>query len=408
MQKIHFLIVDDDKVAAQMHADLLEKGGHQATVITSSTDVLKQITKLQPDCIICDLMMPELDGMELFHEIRKLKNIKQPTFVILTAKVFDFDQRHSLELGVNGYLTKPINTKTFLDDLLKIIHETMIVKFWGVRGTLPVSGKDTNKYGGSTNCVTLSLAKKHYFIFDAGTGIKKLSNYLLEENIFPVKAKIFISHPHYDHINGLPFFVPLYMKGNEFEILGTHQRNVTIEKLIVNQMDSVYFPITVKEFGAKINYRDLKEERFAIDDVNVQTILLNHPGRCLGYRVEYKDKIFCYVTDHEFYSKDSPNYNQFDVDRVINFIHKADILIIDTTYSDNEYVKKVGWGHSSVSRVVEVADEAQVKLLCLFHHDPDQLDKDITAKLEYAISLLNSRNSKTQCIAPHKGDEIFI
>lgn len=408
MHKLHFLIVDDDKLAAQMHASLLEKDGHKATIITTSTDVLKQIVKIKPDCILCDLMMPGLDGMDLFHEIRKLTNIKQPTFIILTGKVFDFDQRHSLEFGVNGYMTKPINTKTFVNDILEIMNGTIVIKFWGVRGTLPVPGKKSLKFGGNTNCVTMNIAKKHFFIFDAGTGIKELSNHLLKEKICPLKAKIFISHPHYDHINGLPFFVPLYMKGNEFEILGTHQRNISIEKLVANQMDSVYFPVTVKEFAAKINFHDLTEEKFNIDDVKVETMLLNHPGRCLGYRLEYKDKVVCYVTDHEFVLKDSPHYNQFGVDRMVSFVKDADVLIIDSTYSDEEYPKKIGWGHSCVSCVVEVADIANVKLLCLYHHDPDQTDKDIQAKLKFAIDLLNSRNSKTRCIAPHEGDEILV
>ena len=278
---MHFLIVDDDKTSAEMHAAMLEKAGHKTTVITSSKAALAQVATLAPDCIISDLIMPELDGIGFFQAVRKISMPKQPTFIILTSKVFEFDRRRAFEMGVDGYLTKPPHPDTFVNDLIEIINKEVIVQFWGVRGTLPVPGENTVHYGGNTNCVTLTLGRKHFFIFDAGTGIKRLSNYLIAQNKFPMSAKIFISHPHYDHINGIPFFAPLYMKGNEFDFYGAPYGDITIEKIITGQMDSIYFPITTKEFAAKINFHDLKEETFNIDEVQIQTMLLNHPGSCL-------------------------------------------------------------------------------------------------------------------------------
>jgi ribonuclease BN (tRNA processing enzyme) len=198
------------------------------------------------------------------------------------------------------------------------------------------------------------------------------------------------------------------MQGNEFEILGANDGDITVDKLVSNQMDSVYFPVTTKEFAAKITYRNLGEEEFNVDDLQVTTMLLNHPGRCLGYKIQYKNKSFCYVTDNELISKDAPHYDQLEVDRLIKFISNANVLIIDATYTDEEYAKKTGWGHSSISQVVDLADKAKVRLLCLFHHDPDQTDDDIDAKLNFAKSLLKERNSRTICIAPHEGDELSI
>lgn len=408
-KKLHFFIIDDDKATLGIYKKLLEDAGYVVTSLTSCQTALEKIIELKPDCILCDLSLPDIDAVSFFQTLRKTDLPKQPRFIIVTAKLFEFDKRNALKMGVDGYITKPINPETFLTEILEIVNKTMVIHFWGVRGTLSVPGKKTVLYGGNTNCVTLCFAQKHFLIFDAGTGIKELSNYLLKENKLPMNAKMFITHPHYDHINGIPFFVPLYLKGNEFDIYGTNHGDITIKKLLSDQMDNIYFPVTMNEFAAKLSFHNVNaEENFFIDDLNIRTILLNHPGRCIGYSVRYENKLFCYITDNELFLKSSPHYNQFEVDKLIEFIKDADILIMDTTYTDEEYEKKVGWGHTSVTRAVEVASAAHVKLLCLYHHDPDQFDKDINQKLQFAKQLLKKLGSKTRCIAPREGDKLYI
>jgi len=405
---LNFLVIDDDPASVDISKRLLEKAGHSASTLTSSEHAIEHIIKTQPDGVLCDLMMPNMDGLDLFKKLRATENIKQPTFIIVTEKPFISDRRKALDLGVDGYLIKPVNPETFVDDILEIILGIMVVQFWGVHGTLPVPGEKTARYGGNTSCVSLSIAKKHFFIFDAGTGIKELSNELVRQQNFPLSAKIFISHPHYDHLNAFPFFVPFFIKGNEFEVFGATQGDQNIEELVSNPMDCVYLPFTVKEFAAKLTFRSVNEEDFFIDDVYIKTQFLNHPGRCLGYRVQYKKKIFCYITDNELYLETSPHYNQFEVDRLVHFIQGADVLIMDSTYTDEEYPQKVGWGHAPLSRVVDVADKAKVKLLCLFHHDPEQYDRDIDKKLKTAVTDLKARHSQTRCIAPREGEKIMI
>ncbi len=405
---LHFFIVDDDLLTIQIYQKLLEKAGHTVSSMASSVDVLEKIVAEKPDCVICDLIMPNFDGIDVFRKLRATENIKQPKFIIVTGKHYESDHKRALALGVDGYLTKPIQADSFVDSIMEIINETMVVTFWGVRGTLPVPGQKSVRYGGNTSCVTLSVGKKHFFIFDAGTGIKELSNHLMKENKFPLAAKIFITHPHFDHINALPFFIPLFIQGNEFEVFGASQDGKDIEELISSQMDSVHLPFTIKEFVAKLKFRNLNEEEFFIDDVSIRTILLNHPGKCLGYRVDYQNKSFCYITDNEIDVIDTPNYNAFEIERLIQFIKETDVLVIDSTYTDEQYTKKKSWGHSSVSQVVDVASRANVKLLCLHHHDPEQTDSDIDSKVKDAEELLKASHSNTRCIAPHEGDKIII
>lgn len=409
-QSLHFVLVDDDHVSAVIHKNLITEAGCSAEIIDSSRVAFEKIQQglINADVILCDMVMPELDGLEFFKNLRELKNIKQPIFIIVTGKVFEYDKRVALNAGVDGYILKPVDPKTFIEDISDIVSHTGCIQFWGVRGTLPVPGENSIRYGGNTNCVTLLYGKKHLLIFDAGTGIKTFSDYLLRTKKMPINAKIFISHAHYDHINGFPFFAPLYNKGNLFDIYGPSHAGIGVEKLLSGQMDSIYFPITMQEFSAKLNFHDVAEESIQFDEITVDALLLNHPGRCLGYRVRYDNKSFCYITDNELFLEDSPYYNQFEVDRLIEFIKDSDILVIDTTYTDEEYAQKTGWGHSSVSRVVDVADKANIKLLCLYHHDPSQTDEDIDAKLAFARELLKTRQSQTHCIAPYEGEKIFL
>ena len=255
----------------------------------------------------------------------------------------------------------------------------------------------------------MEFAHGHFLIFDAGSGIKGLSDHLLSLGRRRLEAKIFISHPHWDHINALPFFVPLYIPGNEFEILGASHGQISMREMISAQMDGIYFPIRIKQFGSRVYFRNLDEETFELGDgIVVRTKLLNHPGKCLGYRIDYRGRSICYVTDNELELETNEFYNPFYVKNLTAFIKDADMVITDATYSDAEYPSKIGWGHSCVSKVTELAHNAGVKTLCLFHHDPDQDDDAIDAKLASARALLAELGSSTECIAPGRRFDLRI
>lgn len=295
----------------------------------------------------------------------------------------------------------------FLRMCINMNNKQLVVQFWGVRGTLPVSGENSLRYGGNTNCVTLKIADD-LFIFDAGIGIKKLGDHLVKSTSDNIHARVFISHPHWDHISGLPYFAPFYAAGNKFDIYSPCDEHTSVKELLFGQMDTVHFPVRPKQMLAKFKYHKLKEGTYDIDDVHIKTIKLNHPGICLGYRIEYNNKSFCYITDNELRLSNSKDFDLKSVEHLIDFISGTDLLIIDSTYTDEEYLKKISWGHSAISQVADVADKGKVKLLCLFHHDPCQNDDAIDLKLQTVQKLLNSRQSITQCIAPREGDTLII
>lgn len=401
-----YFIVDDDPLIIALVTALLEDAGHTVASSTSSVEALERILVDKPDVVIVDIMLPVMDGFQLCKKLKANPDLPGMQVVMLSAKAYEFDRAYANKMGADGYITKPVSADTFVDQLDEIIAAGMTLTYWGVHGTLPVPGEGTLRYGGNTSCVTIEVPNKPLLIFDAGSGIKKLSDHIFASAKGRVTAKVFISHPHWDHINALPFFGPMYVPGNEFEVLGPRHGDTTMRELISAQMDGIYFPITMREFASRIYFRDLGEETIVIEGITIRTMLLNHPGNCLGYRIEVGGKSVCYITDNELFLPDHPTYNPSYVERLADFCRGADLLIADTTYTDAEYASKVTWGHSCVSQVADLAHRAQVKTLHLFHHDPDQSDDDIDAKLVAAREALAALGSNTVCEAPSEGLQV--
>ncbi len=407
-KKSKIFVVDDDPEIIELITAILENTGYDVVSEISSEAALTRIEDEKPDCVLIDIMMPGKDGLELCREIKENENIPPLKVVIVSAKTYEFDKKRAFELGADGFINKPIVAESFIETLKSILEDVMDLTFWGVRGTLPVPGERSLRYGGNTPCLSLEFSRGDFFIFDAGSGIKELSNHLMASGRAKLEAKIFISHPHWDHINALPFFVPLYVQGNEFEILGAANADLSMREMISAQMDGVYFPITLKEFASRVYFSDLREETITFGDIVVKTMLLSHPGYCLGYRVEYHGRSICYITDNELFLENDPSYNPSYVEKLANFIGGTDVLITDCTYLDEEYVTKIGWGHSCVDRVADLAHRAEVKNLYLFHHDPDQDDDAIDQKLKATQAVLKKLKSKTICLAPSEGDRVRI
>ena len=403
-----FLIVDDDPIILQLIKAVLEESGHHVKCYDSSLQALREIPVERPECVITDIMMPEMDGFELCREIRRRPDLAAVKIIMCSSKSYDFDRRRAKELGANGYIVKPIQRDTLLGSINEILSEQVTVSYWGVHGTLPVQGAGTLRYGGNTPCISVEINGEPLYVFDCGSGIKQLSDYLTASKVQRLSARVFITHTHWDHINTIPFFGPLYIRGNQIELFGPHQGDLTIERAIAAQMESVYFPVTIREFGARLLFRDLREETLHFGPVQVDTILLKHPGYCLGYRLSCHGRSVCYITDNELYLRSDPRYDLAYVERLANFVHGADVLITDTTYRDHEYPAKVDWGHSCVSEVADLAARAKVKRLQLFHHDPDQSDDDIDLKLKETREALFRLGADVKCDAPAEGSKLIL
>ncbi len=284
------------------------------------------------------------------------------------------------------------------------------LKFWGVRGSIPTPGPTTVRYGGNTACVELQLGER-LFILDAGSGIRALGQELLKRKS-PMEAHVFISHTHWDHIQGIPFFTPAYIPGNHIVFHGANEVNKALEKMIADQMDSTYFPVEMDDMGAKLDFQAFSEGKYQVDGIRVETMYVNHPGNSLGYKFRFEGKTLVYISDNEpFQAAPAGEEGWIGEDgnlKLIEFISGADVLIHDAQYTPEEYEKHVTWGHSPFTYTVELAVEAGVKNLFLFHHDPLHNDDTIDAILEAARSLAKKSKVKLEVSAAKEGSAIEL
>lgn len=287
----------------------------------------------------------------------------------------------------------------------------MLVKFWGVRGSIPKPGSETLKYGGNTSCVQCTSDAGEMLIIDAGTGAYNLGMFLLSQNKEFYKGSICLSHTHWDHIQGLPFFAPFSNPRNEWDIYGPYGFGQSIEQSLKGQMLHQYFPISLKEFEAKISYHDLLEGEFMIGGMRVKTHYLNHTALTLGFRIEVDGVVVIYACDHEPFAKNlaggEGTIGGQDL-RHIEFLRGADLLIHDSQYSVSEYSNKIGWGHSTPEYVIRIAKEAGIKNVVLTHHDPLRSDEDLDRLNRRIHEKLTLDGSSMKVLLAYEGLEINV
>ena len=281
------------------------------------------------------------------------------------------------------------------------------VQFWGTRGSIPSPGSKTVRYGGNTPCVELRTDDGWLIILDAGTGIRELGRSLIERaNGAPIAGDIFLTHAHWDHIQGLPFFGPIFQRGNHFTIWGSKSLETSIDRVVRDQMSPVVFPVTFEQLDAVIDFRELAPGDAAGSSYSVSAFPVRHPGGALGYRFANGNgavSALVYISDNELNATAAYDTPKDWRDQLVNFVIGASVLIHDTMYTREEYDHHRGWGHSTYEDAVELALDAGVERLVLFHHKPERTDDDVFRRMQECRALVARRGRNLAVIAAAEG-----
>ena len=276
----------------------------------------------------------------------------------------------------------------------------MIVKFWGARGSIPVSGKQYNTYGGSTSCLELRSRKDDLIIIDAGTGIRVLGKELIKKP--HDNFTMFFTHSHWDHVIGFPFFAPIYRKETRIRMLGCSYSSDPVREIIAKTMQPPGFPVKFDEIAAKFEFASVCSIGWEVGPISIVPIELSHPNHGLGYKFREDGKTFIFLTDNELAFK-HPGGKEFD--DYAAFSRGADLLVHDAEYTDEEYPRRKAWGHSTYQQAVDLALKAEVKNFGLFHHNQDRTDRDIEEILVLCRARIKAAGSKMNCFAVKEGQE---
>ena len=430
------LIIEDDAENRRVISDLFRCEDWKVLEANDGDAGLELALRDRPELILCDLLMPRSNGFQVCRAIREQL---QPTkIIVVSGRDYGVDRTSALQAGADEYLLKPITWELLSNTIDRLLPEIprrprpkaaperesvpARIRLWGVRGSIPVPGKSTVRYGGNTSCVEVR-ADGEIIILDAGSGIRLLG-LALDKEFGPrsMKLTLLISHTHWDHIQGLPYFTPAYNQKNLIRVLGYEGARAGLAKILASQMETPFFPVSLRELPSHLAIEELKEMEFQIGKVEVRSKFANHPGICAGYRLSTSSGSIAYFPDNEPYeplklqlasrdgiSEDAArDFATTERTKMVEFIQGCDLAILDTQYTDEEYTKHIGWGHSSLSSVVSLGLDANVGKLLLFHHDPNHDDEMIDKMVERARALVAESGKPLEVEAAREGAELLL
>lgn len=407
MHKI--VIVDDDADVRRIVELRLRLAGYQVFAAPDGETGLQLIRTERPHVVLLDLMMPRMHGFAVCQAIRSAPELQGIYVIVVSAKDYPLDIRKAKELGADLYWTKPYDLEALVKTIQQVMPSeqgAMYVKYWGTRGSIPTPGPGTMRYGGNTACTELR-ADGSVLLFDCGTGAREAGLALSREfEGRPLHVHLFVGHSHWDHIQGFPFFAPAYKAGNCITIYSLRGSDKSLEKVFTGQMDSSYFPVNLEDLKAELQFVELRDV-VTLGRLKVSHVFLNHPGLAIGFRVDREGKSVVYLTDHEPYWRLSgKNDHSQKLDREIDqFAAGADLYIREGQYTEEEYPKVRGWGHSTWTDALDSANAAGVRHLSLYHHDPVRDDLAIDAILANCRTYMQEHGMTFECTAAKEGSQ---
>jgi phosphoribosyl 1,2-cyclic phosphodiesterase len=285
-----------------------------------------------------------------------------------------------------------------------IAMPTLRAVFWGTRGSVPAPEQEMMGFGGNTSCVEVQTADGRSLIFDGGTGIRRLGRRLAATGQ-PVEARIFLTHLHWDHIQGLPFFEPLYHENSVVRLHGPPQEGRSLESLLSGQMTQPYFPVRIEQLACAVEFHDAHEGTWRENGLQVAAMRVCHPSTTFGYRVDHTGASLAYVPDNELTGTHYPVPAGW-YDMLVAFLSGVDCLVHDAMFTADEHPRRLGWGHSTFEQAVRLAEDAGVPRLIFFHHSPDRTDNELTAILERIRGELARRGSLLSVEMAAEGSEL--
>lgn len=403
------LVTDVSELVIGLLSKTLVDLGYEVQTAQSTEQAKQLVEQWKPELVYLDWQL----GDHLIPTIKATAGCEQTGIIVCTQKPKFADYQAALQAGASYYLVKPFQTRLIRELTLRFFQHNLhpnpfwhtstenkvscyspdfdpmqtYMRFWGTRGSIPVSGAGYNIYGGNTSCLEVR-SKDTLIIIDAGTGIRALGELIMKSSCRNIH--LFIGHSHWDHILGFPFFAPCYNPEFKIHVYAAKGFGRSIEELFTGMLDRDYFPVKLGEMQARFQFTDLEDfDPLIIGDIAVHYTFCNHPGATLGFKIESADRKISYITDNEFLlgyhgrpqdlAESNPLFDPYR--RIMDFVKGSDVIVHEAQYNNEDYVSKVGWGHSSISNASILVKFSGAKQWIVTHHDPAHDDVYLQKKL---------------------------
>jgi phosphoribosyl 1,2-cyclic phosphodiesterase/CheY-like chemotaxis protein len=407
------LVSDDVRVIALMVGRALTEQGYEVELAHDGEECLNKVASFRPELMILDLMMPKVHGIDILKALRASEETKNIGVIVFSSKSFTTEQRMAEELGAFAFVEKTRDTGVLVElveryfstrdatasatikvtgtaaatDYKPTLDENQSTfKLWGTRGSIPISGAEFTRHGGNTSCMDVR-AGDELIVFDAGSGIRNLGASLMPKGAR--KIHLFITHTHWDHIQGFPFFIPAFVPGFEVTIYGAKGFGKDLESIFRGQLDSDYFPVQLEDMRATLRFVTMTEQKVTVGPYEVQWEYTNHPGAAIAYKAVINGTTVVWMPDNEFAQGYIGPPQELTLDHpyvvphlpIVDFLRGADVVIGESQYMNDEYPKKIGWGHTMLSNGCALMKLAGVKRWLVTHHDPVHTDDFLERKI---------------------------